>query len=92
MLFFLSILGPFGHPQMDPKRYLKVCKLAENMSQYLNLKKSPKQITRPFLLEEIVQNNQKTGFYAGFSLHFGAIWAPPWTQRGTQRSATEWDV
>jgi hypothetical protein len=31
---------------------------------------------RPIILGEMVQNNQKTVFYAVFD-HFRAIWAPP---------------
>jgi hypothetical protein len=31
---------------------------------------------RPINLGEMVRNNQKTGFYAVFFLHYGAIWAP----------------
>jgi hypothetical protein len=38
---FFYILGPFGHPQMDPKRYLKAQKWAGGMAQCLSLKISP---------------------------------------------------
>jgi hypothetical protein len=62
------------------------------MAQNLNLKKSPKQIIRPFLLGKIVQNNQKTGFYAVCFFILGPFGHPQWTQKGTQRSATERDV
>ena len=38
MLFFFFISGPLGHPQMNPKRYSKVCKWARYgpMSQLEN--------------------------------------------------------
>jgi hypothetical protein len=46
------------------------------LSPMSTLKTAHNQIISPLLLEEIVQNNQKTGFCAVF-FHFGAIWAPP---------------
>jgi hypothetical protein len=39
-------------------------------AQCLSLKKVPNQIIRPILIREIVQNNQKTGFFCCFSLLF----------------------
>jgi hypothetical protein len=39
--FFFFILRPFGHPQMDPKRYSEVRKWARHMAQRLSLKISP---------------------------------------------------
>jgi hypothetical protein len=39
MLFF--ILGPFGHPKMDPKIYSKTDKQAGCMAQCVKLKISP---------------------------------------------------
>jgi hypothetical protein len=44
----------------------------------LSLKIIPNQVIRPILLEEMVQNNQKTWFlYAVVFFHFGAILRPP---------------
>jgi hypothetical protein len=53
----------------------------ENKSEnkHISLKISTfNRIVRPILSGEIVWNNQKTAFYAGFfSLHLGVIWSPP---------------
>jgi hypothetical protein len=54
VLFF--ILGPFGHPQLDPKRYSKAHKWMGGMAQ----------IIMPIHLDDMVRNNQKTGFYVVF--------------------------
>jgi hypothetical protein len=56
-MLFLAFLGPFAHPQIDPKRYLGR-KWAECMVQGLSLKIRPYQIIRPIALGEMIQNNQ----------------------------------
>jgi hypothetical protein len=40
-MLFISLLGPFGHPQMDPKRYPNAPNWAGGMAQFLGLKISP---------------------------------------------------
>jgi hypothetical protein len=39
----------------------------------LSLEMSPNQIIKPILLKEIVQNNQKTGFFKAVFCYLGAI-------------------
>jgi hypothetical protein len=38
-LAFLAICGPFGYPQMSPKRYSQACKREGCMAECVNLKK-----------------------------------------------------
>jgi hypothetical protein len=45
-------------------------------------------MNRPILVGEMVQNNQKLVFYAVL----GHLGTPKWTQKGTQRLASEQDV
>jgi hypothetical protein len=47
------------------------------------LKEAPNQIIRPIHLGEMVQNNQKTGFYAAFLSFWGHFGNPKWTHKGT---------
>jgi hypothetical protein len=68
---FWVILGPFGHPQMDPKRLPMAGKWAKCMARCLSFNIRPNQIIRLILQGKIVQNNQKKGFCAVFG-HFGA--------------------
>jgi hypothetical protein len=56
------------------------------------LKTAHNQIIRPLLLEEIVQNNQKTGFCAGFFSIWSHLGTPIGIQKGTQRSASNQEV
>jgi hypothetical protein len=60
--FFLSILRPFVHSQMVPKKYSKASKWATCMAQCLN--------------SEMVHNSQKIRFVYNFG-YSGAIWVPP---------------
>jgi hypothetical protein len=62
---------------------LKVSRMYGPISELKN--KPLTRLLSPFFLREKVRN-QKTGFYV-FS-PFGAIWAPQWTQKDTQRSAS----
>ena len=72
--FFFYILGPFGNPQIEPKRYPKACKWAGGMAQCLGLKISsyPNYQAHSFM-----ENGPKQPENSFFLLifHFGAIWA-----------------
>jgi hypothetical protein len=48
---------------------------------------------RPIILEEIVRNNQKTGFVLFFFFSFwGYMGTPKWPLKVTGRSESGWDV
>jgi hypothetical protein len=69
--FLKNILGPFGHPQIEPKRYLKACKWAGGMAQCLGLKISSYPNYQAHSFRE---NGPKQQFFLLF-FYFGAIWA-----------------
>jgi hypothetical protein len=86
-MLLLFFMGPFGHNQIHLKRSPKVHKCT---AQCLSLEKTPNQIIKPILLEETIQNNQKTDFHAVFG-HFGApLNRPQKIHEGLQVGAMLW--
>jgi hypothetical protein len=68
---------------MNPKWYTEARKWTGCMVQCLYIKVAPNQIIRLIFLGEMVQNNQKTSFYAVFG-YSGAIWALKKINKGPQ--------
>ena len=60
---FLAIFGPFGHPQIEPKRYSKAHKWTGHMAWYEGLKKSP-------ITNQLAQSNRRNGQNQPKKCHF----------------------
>jgi hypothetical protein len=83
---FVPFLTILGRAQMDPKTIYKDPQVGRIYGPLSELKNKPlTKLLGPFLLEETIQNNQKTSFVYCFWPFWGYLGTPKWTQKGTQR-------
>jgi hypothetical protein len=88
-----SILGPFGHPHRDPKREPKGPQVGETFGLMSKLKDKPlTKLLGLFFFINGPNQSENRFLYFFLSPILGPIGHPHWTQTGTRRSTSGWDV